>query len=219
MPRSTKGGGLVLDPVHSVLIVVDVENEFVKPGGKMYPDTRKGQERTKKFISRIEKFIQKCRENKLRIIFIDSIRSPDAPQFRVFGRYQRLLEGTWHSEIIEEIRPLPTEKVVTKRSHDCFAAPMMERTLEEMGVQPLVDNVIVTGGANGGCAYDAIIGFAQRYYRVVVPVDCTYGSEEGERFLRLQMANQAYSYIVTLTDSDTVTFEPKPLRAEAQGVR
>ena len=115
MPERPKGKGLTLDPAHSVLVVVDVENEFVKPGGKMYPETPKGRERARKFIGRIQKFVQRCRENNLRIIFIDSIRSADAPESRIFGRYQRLLEGTWHSAIIDEIKPLPTEMVVPKR--------------------------------------------------------------------------------------------------------
>ena len=217
MPERPKGRGPTLDPAHSVLVVVDVENEFVKPGGKMYPETLKGQERTRKFVSRIQKFVQRCRENNLRIIFIDSIRSADAPESRVFGRYQRLLEGTWHSAIIDEIKPLPTEMVVPKRCHDCFVAPLMEKTLEEMAIRPLVDTVIVTGGANGGCAYDAIIGFTQRYYRVVVPVDCTYGSEEGEKFLMEQMADPAYSYMTTLADSESIRFEPAAIHVEATG--
>ena len=150
--------------------------------------------------------------------FSTSTRAADAPESRIFGRYQRLLEGTWHSAIIDEIKPLPTEMVVPKRCHDCFVGPLMEKTLEEMAIRPLVDTVIVTGGANGGCAYDAIIGFTQRYYRVVVPVDCTYGSEEGEKFLRQQMADPAYSYITTPADSESIRFEPAASNEQAMEV-
>jgi len=199
---------LELDPRDSVLVVVDVQNDRHKPGGMSYEQlSEKERLRTDSYIPRLRRLLQRCRDENMRIIHCQSIRAADDPWFTIFGLRQRLLEGTWGVEIIEEVKPLPHEKIVQKRCMDCFANTDMDAVLEGMNVTPLKDTIIVTGGANSSCAYHAVMGFTQRHHRVVIPIDCIYGSTEGERFMIDQLSSPEYSFDTSMTNSDFMNFK------------
>ena len=199
---------LELNPTDSVMVVVDVQNDRHKPGGMSYDQlNEKERLRTDSFVPRLQRLLQRCREEDMRVIHCQSIRAADDPWFKIFGLRQRLLEGTWGVEIIEEVKPLPRENIVQKRCMDCFANTNMDAVLEEMNIRPLKDTIIVTGGANSSCAYHAVMGFTQRHYGVVVPIDCIYGPTEGERFMIDQLSSAEYSFNTSLTNSEFITFK------------
>ncbi|MCH8023039.1 MAG: cysteine hydrolase [Thaumarchaeota archaeon] len=199
---------VVLDPKSTVLLVVDVQNEFVKPGGRFYDIKDQAElDRAHLMVRKLESFLGKCREENLRIIFLQSIRSPDAPEFKAWGTKPHLLEGTWPSQIIDELKPRDNEIVVQKRSHDCFIKPDMEDVFRKLDLRPFETKFIVTGGSISVCSYTAIIGLSQRNYYTVVPIDCSYGLKQGEEFAIKQFSTGAYNYNVALTNSDKIRFE------------
>ena len=202
---------VVLDPKGTVLLVVDVQNEFVKPGGRFYDIKDQGErDRAHSMVAKLASFLQKCRqEQDLKIIFLQSIRSIDAPEYKAWGTKPHLLEGTWNSQIIDELKPLDNEVVVQKRSHDCFIKPDMEDIFQKFGLRPFESKFIVTGGSISVCSYTAIIGLSQRNYYTVVPIDCSYGLKQGEEFAINQFSSGAYNYNVALTNSDKIRFGPE----------
>ena len=201
---------IVLDPNSTVLLVVDVQNEFVKPGGRFYDIKDQAErDRAHSMVSKLSSFLRRCREQEgLRVIFLQSVRSPDAPEFKAWGTTPHLLEGTWPSQIIDELTPLDSEVVVRKNSHDCFIKPDMEDVFQKLGLRPFESKFIVTGGSISVCSYTAIIGLSQRNYYSAVPVDCSYGLKQGEEFAIKQLSSGAYNYNVALTNSDKIRFEP-----------
>lgn len=200
---------IVLDPKSTVLLVVDVQNEFVKPGGRFYDlKDQSERDRADSMVSKLASFLRRCREQQdLRVIFLQSVRSADAPEFKAWGTKPHLLEGTWPSQIIDELTPLDSETVVQKRSHDCFIQPDMEALFQKFGLRPFDSKFIVTGGSISVCSYTAIIGLSQRNYYSAVPIDCAYGLKQGEEFAVKQFSSGAYNYNVALTNSDRIRFE------------
>jgi len=193
---------ILLDPRRTALVVVDMENEFCTPGGKLYR-----RERVDPFIPNLREFLERSREAGAQIIFVQSTRFAYSPEFSRFCQPSILLKGTWASEFIEEISPRDGEPVVEKHTHDCFYKTTMDRLLEGKNVLPDTYTIIV-GGINANiCVYHAILGFHVRHYNVVVPIDCCAGSEEGRRMVREQMCDKAYSYNVTITKSRSIRFE------------
>ncbi len=200
---------VVLDPKSTVLVVVDVQNWFAKPGGEFY-DAKDQEEhdRTKSMIGKLESFLRKCRqEQDIRIIFLQTSMAIDAPEYKAWGRKPHLIGGTWDSQIIDEFKPLEDEVIVQKSSNDCFIKPDMENVLQKYGIRPFEAKIIITGGNIGTCVYTAIIGFSQRNYYTLVPIDCTYGLKEAEERVVKQLSSGAYNYNVALTNSDTIRFE------------
>ena len=106
-----------LDPKKTAVVVVDMENYFCK---------RPGAGRMAEVIEGNVRLLAKAREAGAKVIFIQSVRTPDALEVTVFGRKPMLLEGTPDVEIVAEIAPLPGEPVVKKYNHDPFARTELE---------------------------------------------------------------------------------------------
>jgi nicotinamidase-related amidase len=192
-----------LDPGSTALVIIDMENEFCKPGGKLYhPDA------VDEVIPKMKDFLTRCRGAGAQRIFVRSVRFPDSPEFSRFGQPPILQEGTWNSEYIGELAPEKGEAVVQKNTHDCFYKTEMDSLLREWKIHPETHSIVV-GGINAHiCVYHAVVGFHVRHYNVVVPLDCCAGPAPGRAMLETQMADPAYSYNVKLTSSSQIEFVP-----------
>ena len=195
---------LTLDPGQTVLVIVDMENDFCKPGGFLYhPDG------VDEVIPKLQSLLLRCREEDVQRVFVQSVRSKDSPEYARFGKTPFIIKGTWGSTYIEELTPLGNEPVIEKNTHDCFYRTEMDGLLERRGILPETHTIIVTGVAVNICVYHAVIGFHVRHYNVVVPMDCCAGWAWGRKILETQMLDGAYNYNVTLIESELITFEKR----------
>src|SRR3990172_6273180 len=80
----------------------------------------------KPVIRNIQGLLSRFRQEHGRVIHIQSVRSIDQPEFRVFGSKYSLLENTPAVEFVDELKPLAHEEVVLKTSHDCFYQTTLE---------------------------------------------------------------------------------------------
>lgn len=190
-----------LDPVKTVLVIVDMENDFCKPGGKLYhPDG------VDEVIPKLQGLLEKCRVFGVQVIYIQSVRDPDSPEFTRFGQVPFILRGTWGSSYIEELAPRKGEPVIEKNTHDCFYKTRLDDLLGQLRILPETHTIIVTGVAANVCVHHAAIGFHVRHYEVVVPIDCCAGRPEGRKMFETQMSGEGYNYNVTVTESDLISF-------------
>ena len=74
-------GVVRLDPEFTALIVVDMENDFCKPGGKLYHP-----EGIDEVIPKQKHLLEKCRRSGVKVIFVQSVRYEDSPEFVRFGQ-------------------------------------------------------------------------------------------------------------------------------------
>ena len=192
---------LKLDPKFTVLVVVDMENDFCKPGGKRYhPDG------VDEVLPRLQRLLERCRDAGALILFVQSVRNENSPEFVRFGQIPFILRNTWGSTFIEEVFPKEGEPVVEKNTHDCFYKTELDNLLEKLNILPETHAVIVTGVAATVCVYHAVIGFHVRHYNVIVPIDCCAGWPWGQKILETQMSDGAYNYNVTVTESEKISF-------------
>ena len=191
-----------LDPKNSALVIIDMENDFCKPGGHLYhPDG------VDEVIPKLKALLHRTRDAGMQRLFVQSVRYNDSPEYARFGQPPFILKGTWGSTYIEEVAPLEGELVIEKNTHDCFYKTEMDSTLERLQILPESHSIIVTGVAANVCVYHAVIGFHIRHYQVIVPMDCCAGYPWGRKILETQMLDGAYNYNVTLTNSDAISFK------------
>jgi nicotinamidase-related amidase len=192
---------MTFDPRLTALVVIDMENDFCKAGGKLYhPDG------VDEVIPQCQKLLEKCRSSGTPVIFVQSVREKNSPEFARFGASPFILRGTWGSAYIEELKPREREPVVEKETHDCFHKTEMDSLLARLSILPEAHSIIVMGVAADVCVYHAVIGFHVRHYNVIVPIDCCAGYPRGRRMLENQMEGPAYNYNVAVTHSDLITF-------------
>lgn len=188
-----------LDPAKTALVIVDMQNRFCKGSNQRAFDAIEGNVR----------LLAKARESGAKVIFIQSVRSLDALEVTAFGREPFLVEGTPEVEIVDEIKPLPTEIVVQKRSHDPFARTELEAVLKREGIIATETTIIVTGVSAAVCAHAASLGFSNRHFMTLVPMDCqAAGSAEDEARIYDQYQARGYAYDMAFTLSTMIEFFP-----------
>jgi len=197
---------VTVDSTLTALVIIDMQNDFAKPDGvsRLHP-------RREKVIGPIQQLLARCREAEMPVIYVQSLRDPDSPEFRMFGVRPFVLRGTWGAQIVDELLPLPGEPVVEKNSHDPFAYTRMERVLAERGIRPSDWTVIVVGLGLTNCVSCAVSGFSVRQYRVLLPMDCTASASWEEDLCNYARYLQGgYSYNVTLTASELIEIDKRP---------
>ncbi len=194
-----------LDPKNTALVIVDMENYFCKRGNERMFSTIEGNER----------LLANARKSGATVIFIQSVRTPEALEVVRFGRNPMLLEGTEDVEIVSEIAPLAGETVVKKYSHDPFAGFGLDEVLAAKGITPESWTVLVTGVSAAVCAHACALGFSNRHFMTLIPMDCTAaGSIEEEARTYHQYMGGAYNFNMDFTLSNLVEFMPASIQAE-----
>jgi nicotinamidase-related amidase len=191
---------VTVDPSTTALVIIDMQNDFARPDGVASLHARREQ-----VIGPIQRLLARCREAAMPVIYVQSIRDLDSPEFRIFGKRPFVLRGTWGAHIVKELTPLPTEPVVEKNSHDPFVYTRLERVLADRGIRPSDWTVIVVGLGLTNCVACAVSGFSVRQYRVLLPMDCTASASWEEDVCNFARYLQGgYSYNVTLTESERI---------------
>lgn len=202
---------IYINPGNSILIIVDMENEFCKPGGKIYFET--SARIMPGVISAIQGLAERSRRAGIPIVYIQSVRTLREPQFTVFGQEPNLEIGTWAVEIVDELKPHEGDIVVQKFSHDPFYKPDLDKVLRKLVPDPTTYYAVVTGGAINVCVYHAVMGFHLRDYWTVVPADSVYYPDDsGNQRALEQFSFPAYPNIF-LSRSDLIEVSPVPAAA------
>lgn len=202
-----------INPGNAILVIVDVQNEFCKEGGKRYsPQT--SARIAPGVISAIQSLVTRARPAHIPIIYIQSVRTLQEPEFTVFHQEPHLELGSWSSQIVDELRPQEEDIVVQKFSHDAFYQTRLDEVLPKLVPDPTRCYAVVTGGAINVCVYHAVLGFYLRNYWTVVPVDGVFYSKEDGKQLALELLSwRAYpSVFLSRTDLIQVSSIPTVTR-------
>lgn len=153
---------LQLDPARTALVVVDMINEFCKPGGKMVLpgyETLMGPQLA---------LVAAAREAGVPVIWIHDAHRPAMRHEREWAkRTPHGLENTWAVEIIDDLGARDDEIHVTKRRYSAFYQTDLDLTLKDMRIDQLIVCGVVTNICVRSTVHDAFfIG-----YDVVVPAD------------------------------------------------
>lgn len=193
---------MTVDPERTLVVLVDLENEFCAPAGVRYlgPEAE-GAVRASAAL------VDQARQAGARVLWIRSVRSPDALEFRAYGREPRLIEGTWATEYTDPLAPGEGEAVIPKRCHDCFNRTGLDDWLAAERILPPDWTVLVAGVALDICVNHAVLGFSVRDFRVAVLLDCVAPRSGPRASTTLwHYGHRAYAYNVAISSSQLVTW-------------
>lgn len=164
-----------VNPAHSAVIVVDVQNDFCATDGWMGKACRNlplGE--IQAMVPRLEKFIDVARAHQVPVIWVrcayDDIYIGSNQKERVrrqeFGR-PPCLSDTWGQEFYV-LKPVDGEVIVTKHRYDAFEGTNLDLILRSNGIHTL----LMTGVTTECCVESASRhGFFLGYFIVMVE-DC-----------------------------------------------
>ena len=173
---------LAIDPVRTAIVVVDMQNAFVKEGG-MFDKAGWPIAGAQAVIEPCRRLIQGAREGGIRIVYLkmsydadlSNAGGPDSPNPRketglrlmrdtgAWGAY--VTEGTWDERVIDELTPQPGEPVVRKQRYSGFAGTSLDHVLKTLGARYL----LFVGGATNVCVWSTLAdAFFLDYWPVLV---------------------------------------------------
>ena len=162
----------------SVLMVIDMQNDFVMDGAIMQVKEAKKQ------LSKIGKLISKCRELNVPVIY--TIQETDAvfcplevasiPKLKEEG----MRKGTRGQQIVSELTPGPDDIIIHKRRFSAFYQTDLEIILRNIrGSANPVDSIIICGTVTNICCESTARDAFFRDYKVVFGTDiCSANTPE-----------------------------------------
>jgi ureidoacrylate peracid hydrolase len=163
---------LVINKECAAILVVDMLNDFLKPGGKMVLD---GGEI---IIEPIRKLLGEGRKRAMPIVYVNDSHRSGLKEDREFKkRAEHCIEGTWGAEVIEELRPQQGDFIIRKSRFSGFYETDLDLTLKDLKI----DTVVVVGVVTNICVRSTIHDAFFRGYRVIVPKDCVMATGEREQ--------------------------------------
>lgn len=154
---------VILDPARTAVLVIDMLNDFCKPGGKM---VLPGYER---LVPPQSALIEAARSLGVPVFWVIQSHDPRLRRDReLLKRGSHCLLGTWGVEVIEELKPRKSDFHLYKHRYSAFFQTPLDLLLKDMNC----DQVIVFGIVTNICVRSTVHDAFFLGYEVVVPEDC-----------------------------------------------
>jgi nicotinamidase-related amidase len=179
-----------VDPATTALVVVDMQNDFVKEGGNLVVPDAEGT------IPAIEGLLGLARESGMKVVFTQDTHAVGDPEWDIWPEHVQ--EGSWGWKIVDELSPREDEFVVRKVRYDAFYGTHLDHFLRLWGV----DTLILCGTVANICVHYTAASAALRWYRVIVPKDATSALDPFD--LESSLRQTAFLFNGTITHSDAI---------------
>jgi nicotinamidase-related amidase len=179
-----------VDPRSTALVVVDMQNDFVDPGGRLAVP---GARATVPAIARLRDL---ARAHDMLVVYTQDWHEEEDPEFALWGPHA--VAGTWGAEIVPDLAPGPRDLVIRKLRYDAFYGTPLEHELRRRRIGAL----IVTGTVSNICVLHTAGSAALRWIEVIVPVDAVSALTEFDQHAALRQI--AFLYRGRLVRSDGV---------------
>lgn len=166
-------------------LIIDMLNDFIDEGGALVvPGARR-------IVPRIRMLLQEARAQGTPVIYVADCHNEDDYEFRYWSAHA--IAGTWGGEIIPELAPQPTEKVIRKRRYSAFFGTDLDIHLREHGIVKLY----LTGVLTNICVYATALDAAMRHYQVAVFRDAVASlNEETDAFIFRQLEEVLHAELI-----------------------
>jgi len=156
-------GQVRVEPKSTGIVVIDMLNEFCKPGGAM---VLPGYER---LVAPQKTVIDAGRAAGSPVLFVADTHRKNVRQDREFlKRTSHCLEGSWGAQVIDELEPRPDDLYIVKRRYSAFFNTDLDLTLRDLRV----DTLVIIGVVTNICVRSTVHDGFFLGYQVVVPEDC-----------------------------------------------
>ncbi len=188
-------GAVPVDPHTTALIIVDMQNDFVKEGGALVVT------QARETIPAIQRLLTLARTHHMPVFYTQDTHDPGDPEFAIWGEH--VLRGSWGWQIIDELAPKPGERAIEKLRYDAFFGTSLDHELRLRAIE----TVIVCGTVANICVLHTAGSAALRGYRVIFPIDATSALVEFDRHVAIRQT--AFLYRGTITTSAAVTAQAR----------
>ena len=180
---------VTVDPGSTALIVVDMQNDFVREDGALPVP---GAAET---VHRIKRLLDWARRVSIPVFYTQDTHAEGDPEWDVWGRHAE--EGTDGWRIVPDLAPQAGETVLEKVRYDGFYGTRLDHELRLAGIETL----ILCGTVANICVHYTAASAGLRWYRVIHPVDCLSALTPFDMEAALRQASFLFQAVLTTSDA------------------
>ncbi|MFY9870796.1 MAG: isochorismatase family cysteine hydrolase [Candidatus Nitrosopolaris sp.] len=194
--------------INPALIVIDVQNGFVRKGGS-YDLLGMDTSQYERVIPKIQELVTRCRNAGIPVFYTQAVREssgidlltrthkivPKAREDRIMKK-PICVRGTWDAEIVDDIKPLSEDHIVIKRRDSAFHDTEIEVWLRSLGV----DTLIFCGIDTSICVEASLREAFNIGYDVVLISDSTASSNHKHYESTLENVRGYYGLVMDLEE-------------------
>jgi len=191
-----------IDRERTALLVIDMQNDFVKEGAILEVPGIRSQ------IPKIRRLIETCRDLGVPVIYTKQVYRADLKvkplilEMFPLLKKEGLRDSTEGAEIYGEIEPKPGDIIIRKMGFSAFYNTELESILRNIKGRRNVDTVIVCGTVTNICCESTARDALERDYKVVFGSDIT--SAWTDEFQTLTLKNIEYAFGRVMTCSEII---------------
>lgn len=189
-----------VNPAHTAIIVVDVQNDFVHDRGSLGAVGR-NVKANQACVPAIRATVVKARQIGMNVVWVRTEYGPLTDTAPWVGRIRKLqdirknpvcVKGTWGAEFYE-LEPKADEPVVIKHRYNAFLNTDLDMILQAMRIR----TAVVTGVTTNVCVESTAREVCMRNYYGVVLSDCCAADTEEEHKASLYTIDNYFGIVAT----------------------
>jgi len=185
------------NPEKSVLLVIDMQNDFVREGAVMeVPMARE-------LLPNMKKILEACRSKRIPVIYSQHVLydhfevSPLETTYNPRLKKEGMRDGSEGVEIVQELAPQPGEMVVRKHRYDAFHNTQLETLIRNSRYPEETDTVIIVGTVTNVCCETTARSAFSRDFKVVFVSDANGGFDEASHNATLTIINKVFGRVMS----------------------
>ena len=179
---------------NSAVIVVDMQNDFVKPNGTLVVPT------AIESVAAIQQLLQRARSANVHIAYTQDTHYEGDREWAIWPEHCRA--NTWGWQIIDELAPQSGDLICPKSRYDGFYDTSLDHYLTRVWG---VEHLVIVGTVASFCVLHTAASAGLRWFNVVVPADGTSALTEFDHALTLRQVSWLYAGNVVRSVHD-ITF-------------
>jgi len=179
-----------VNPAKTALVVVDMQNDFVKEGGSLVVPDAEGT------IPAIQGLLKLARGSGMKVVFTQDTHTEGDPEWDIWPEH--VSEDSWGWQIVDELTPGEGEFVIRKVRYDAFYGTHLDHFLRLWGV----DTLVLCGTVANICVHYTAASAALRWYRVIVSRDATSALDPFD--LESSLRQTAFLFNGAITQSNAI---------------
>ena len=182
IPELKFEGKVALNPEDTAVIVVDMQNDFVKDGGSLLVDS------AKETIKNIKTLLDNARKKKVRVVYTQDTHFDGDKEWEIWPIHCKRGSDGW--KIIDELKPAEGEMVFEKNRYDGFYETQLEHYLSHVwGIK----NLVIVGTVSSICVLHTAASAGIRWYNLVIPADGISALTEFDQAMTLRQVSFLYA--------------------------
>jgi len=173
---------VTLDPAKTAVIVVDMQNDFVRDDGSLPVPA------AKETIKNIKQLLGSAREHNAKVVYTQDTHFEGDKEWKIWPVHCR--KGTLGWRIIDELKPLVNDMVFEKNRYDGFYETSLEHYLSHVWQ---ITNLVIVGTVSNICVLHTAASAGLRWYDLVVPADGISALTEFDQAMTLRQVTTLYT--------------------------